>query len=124
MTVEIQPSFAPNTKSGTSSTTGGTTISETKRESSASRPRKLQREKPQAASEARINVAATDAPVTMALFSNQRGNWSFSAVRKPFSVGCASGANGLLRKPPWVLKAAVTITQDGNIATNDASTST
>ena len=108
--MEIQPSFAPNTKSGTSSTTGGTTISETSRERSASRPRKLQREKPHPASAASASVAATAAPVTMALFSNHRGNWSFSAVRKPASVGCASGENGSLRKPPWVLNAAVTIT--------------
>src|SRR5690348_4855418 len=110
LNVEIQPSFAPNTNSGTSSTTGGTTISETSSDRSASRPRKLQRENPQAASAASTSVAATAAPVTSALFRNQRGNWSFSAVLKPATVGCAIGENGSFRNPPCVLNAAVTIT--------------
>src|SRR5262245_60061700 len=108
--VEIQPSVVPNTNSGTSRTTGGTTISDTSSASSASRPGKLQRAKPQAASAAIATVAATAPQVTMALFANQRGNWSLSAVSKPCRDGWNGGEKGLSRKSPCVLNAAVTIT--------------
>src|SRR5712692_2840278 len=105
--VEIQPSFAPKTKSGTSKTTGGTTINETRAKRSVSRPRNRQREKPQPASEASASVIATEDVVRIALFANQRGNWSLSAASKPCSVGRSDGVNGCATKPDCVLNAAV-----------------
>src|SRR5581483_938872 len=108
--VEIQPRSAPKMNSGTSNTTGGTTISDTSSERSASRPRKLHREKPQAASDAIARVAATEALVRITLFANQRGNWSLSAARKPWSDAWKGGENGWSRNAACVLNAAASIT--------------
>jgi hypothetical protein len=37
---------------------------------------------------------ATEPPVTMNELRSQRGNWSFSAVRKPWSVGLVGNPRG------------------------------
>jgi hypothetical protein len=77
----------PKTNSGTSSTTGGTTISETSSPSRVSRPGKLQRAKPQPARVASASVSATAELVKITLFRNQVENWSLRAASKPASVG-------------------------------------
>src|SRR6187549_1699450 len=82
----------PKTKSGTRRTTGGTTISATS------------------------NVTTTDALETITVFSNQRGNWSLTAARKPPSEGLAIGAQGWALKLSSVLNAALSITYTGNSA--------
>ncbi len=100
----------PNTNRGTSRTTGGTTISATSTPSTVSRPRNDQRANPQPASAATSRVKATDAPESSTVLPSQRGNWSPSAVRKPASVGSATGAQGCARKLDCVLNAAEIIT--------------
>ena len=100
----------PKTKSGTSSTTGGTTISATSTPRTTSRPQKSQCANPHAASAETRSVISTEENDRKSVLPNQRGNWSLSAVRKPDSVGWETGAQGCSRKPACVLNAAVSIT--------------
>src|SRR5215471_2961273 len=97
---------------------------ETSSDNRASRPRKLHAANPHAANDAIARVATTDAAVSITLFANQRGNWSFSAVSKPASVGWKGIENGSWRKLDCVLNAAVSITYTGKSAITDANTST
>ncbi|MDX6565185.1 MAG: hypothetical protein QOE10_847 [Gaiellales bacterium] len=96
----IRFSSTPSEKSGITSTTGGITISAIMLPSTASRPKKANRTRPNAAMLANSMQSTTEPPVTMNEFRSQRGNWSLSAVRKPCSVGLVGNPSG------WSITAA------------------
>ena len=71
----------PSRNSGTTSTTGGSTISAIIPASRLSPPGIFQRDNPNAANAENASVMVTEPTVRITLFSSHRGNWSSSAVR-------------------------------------------